>query len=48
MRRPIIANQQTGIIVGLVLIAGGTYLVYDAYERRGKIRPFLMRVLTVA
>jgi hypothetical protein len=48
MKGPIVANQRTAVIAGLTMILVGTWLVYDAYEGRGKIRPLLMRALTVA
>lgn len=41
-----IRNQQHAVLGGLALMAAGAYLLYDAYEGRGKDRPFLMKFLT--
>lgn len=45
-RRPaIIANRRRELLAGAVLFLGSSWLVWDAYEGRGKPRPFLARFL---
>jgi hypothetical protein len=45
MPSPIIRDQQTAKIAGVVLLSAGAYLLYDAYEARGASRPFWTRLL---
>jgi hypothetical protein len=46
MARHVIANQQAEFAVGLVLLAGGAYLLHDAVERRGRSQPWWMRPIS--
>lgn len=46
MRRPLIRNQQTAVVVGLALFVAGAFVLHDAYDGRGlrpplALRPFL-------
>lgn len=41
-----IRNAKLAVVVGLVLTAAGGWVLYDAYEGRGRSRPFLMRFLS--
>jgi len=46
-RHPLrIRDHHTAVLVGLVLTASGAWVLYDAYEGRGKQRPFYLRFLT--
>lgn len=47
-RRPVVADRRIALWGGLGLIASGTWLIYQAYEGRGRTRPFLVRLATVA
>lgn len=40
-----IADRQKEIFAGVALVVAGSWLLYDAYERRGKQRPFATRLL---
>lgn len=41
-----IRDHQTAVLVGLALSAAGAWVLYDAYEGRGKKAPFFLRFLT--
>lgn len=45
--RPLFRNRDTSLYVGAGLLVLGTVLVYDAYERRGQRRPWMLRVATI-
>lgn len=46
-RNPLrIRDHHTAVLVGLALTAAGGWMLYDAYEGRGRSRPFLMRWLS--
>jgi hypothetical protein len=38
-------DPRTEIGLGIALFLASTYLIYDAYEGRGRKRPFLARFL---
>ena len=42
MRRPLIQDKGTAVIVGLVLTVAGFCVLYDAYEGRGGKKPRLL------
>ena len=44
-RRPIIADQRAAIVAGAVLVFVGSLMLWDAYEGRGRTRPFALRLL---
>ena len=44
-RKHVIANSTHCAALGLILMAAGAYLLYDAYEGRGRERPFGLRFL---
>lgn len=46
-KRPYIRQRRTALWVGYVGILVGAAALYDAYERRGKERPFISRFLPV-
>lgn len=41
-----IASHKSAVIVGLALTAAGGYMLYEAYELRGRSRPFMLRWLS--
>ncbi|WP_154793318.1 hypothetical protein [Occultella kanbiaonis] len=43
--RPFIGDRRVALTAGLVLVVAGAWLLKDAYERRGRSRPFLMRLV---
>jgi hypothetical protein len=45
---PVIPDRRTAQLAGVVLLVAGAYCLYDAYEGRGRPRPFLMRFLLPA
>jgi len=42
---PWIRNQRTAVFVGIGLTVAGAAVLYDAYDRRGRKRPFTLRVI---
>lgn len=46
-RRPVIRNRRHALVLGYVGLLVGAFAMYDAYERRGKERPFASRFLPV-
>lgn len=44
-RPPIIQNRRTEITLGVSLFVVSAWLIYDAYEGRGRKRPFPARFL---
>lgn len=45
MTRPLIGDRNVALTVGVALVIAGAFLLTDAYERRGRTRPFAMRFL---
>jgi hypothetical protein len=43
--RPFLADRRASLLGGLVLVTAGAFLLRDAYERRGKSRPWLLRLV---
>jgi uncharacterized membrane protein HdeD (DUF308 family) len=43
--RPVIPDRRTAQLAGVLMVCGGAYLLYDAYEARGRQRPFWTRLL---
>lgn len=43
-KKLLIRDQQTCTLAGLALITSGAYLLYEAHEKRGKQRPFWLRL----
>jgi hypothetical protein len=45
-KRPaLLANRNTELTLGVGLFIASAWLIYDAYEGRGRKRPFVARVL---
>jgi len=43
--KPLIADRRTAQIAGVLMVSAGAWLLYDAYERRGRTRPFALKLL---
>lgn len=43
--KPYIHDRRTAQVAGVVMISVGAWLLYDAYERRGRNRPFALKLL---
>lgn len=43
--RPKVPDRRLAIMAGVLLVLAGGWLLTDAYERRGKDRPLVMRLL---
>jgi hypothetical protein len=46
-KAPWIANRRTALILGYSGLLVGAIAMWDAYERRGRQRPFLSKMLPV-
>lgn len=44
-RSPVVPDRQLAVLGGVASICLGAWLLYDAYDARGRQRPFLMRFL---
>lgn len=42
--RPYVRDRRTALLLGLAAYAAGSFLLWDAYEHRGKSRPFSARI----
>lgn len=45
MTRPFIRDRQLALYAGIAMTLGGAFLLRDAWERRGKPRPAVMKVV---
>lgn len=43
--RPLVRDRQLALYGGLAMTLAGALLLRDAWERRGKERPWIMRVV---
>lgn len=43
--RPMIRNRDAALYGGILLLIGGSVLLYDAYEARGRSRPWFTKLL---
>ncbi len=43
--RPVVPDRRTALLAGVGFLVLGSYLLYDAYEHRGRTRPFALRWL---
>ncbi|MDA8391771.1 MAG: hypothetical protein M0Z87_03020 [Actinomycetota bacterium] len=48
MSKPKVRSRKLALWGGIALTVAGSYLVYDAYEHRGRKRPWLLRILPSA
>ena len=44
-RQPIVRDPRQAKLMGVLFVCVGSYLLYDAYEARGRQRPFVARLL---
>lgn len=44
-RSPVVPDRQMAVLGGVACMTLGAFLLYDAYDARGRSRPFLMRFL---
>lgn len=42
MKRPIIRDQRAAVAVGGVLVIGGFVVLYDAWDGRGRRKPWFL------
>lgn len=45
MSGPVVPDRRTALLGGVGCILVGAWLLYDAFEARGRNRPFVMRFL---
>lgn len=45
MSGPVVPDRRTALLAGVGFLALGSWLLFDAYERRGKSRPWWTRML---
>jgi hypothetical protein len=45
MSQPVIRDARTAKLLGVACVIAGSWLLYDAYEARGKSKPFAMKWL---
>lgn len=46
-RKPVVPDRRLALWGGVVMLCVGSFLVYDAYEGRGRERPFMTRFLPI-
>lgn len=44
-RGPLVRDRRQAQLLGVLFVCAGSYLLYDAYEARGRSRPFIARLL---
>ena len=48
MKRPLVADDRLALLGAAAAFAVGSWLLYDAYEARGRRRPWATRFLSLA
>lgn len=43
--KPIVRDRRTAVLLGVAAVTLGSLLLHDAYERRGRGRPWALRLL---
>jgi hypothetical protein len=46
-RTPVVHDRRLALWGGVLMLCAGSFLLYDAYEGRGRTRPFVTRFLPV-
>jgi hypothetical protein len=46
-RKPVVADRRLALWGGVLMLCVGSFLVYDAYEGRGRSRPFVTKFLPI-
>lgn len=44
-RKPVVRDRDAALWGGVLAIVVGSYLLYDAFEARGRPRPFVTKLL---
>ena len=44
-RPPVVPDRRAALIGGVLMAAGAAFLLTDAYERRGRKRPWFLRLI---
>lgn len=44
-KRPVVKDRKTALWLGVAAYVAGSLLLYDAFENRGKPRPFVTKFL---
>jgi hypothetical protein len=44
-RGPVVPDRRTAQLAGVGFVCLGAFLLWDAYEARGRQRPFVMKLL---
>lgn len=45
MTRPVIGDQRTALLGGVLFVVLGAWMIHEAYDARGKRPPFALRFL---
>lgn len=45
MTRPLVTDRRWALLLGVLGVGGGSWLLWQAYEARGRPRPLVMRIL---
>ncbi|MBN9327980.1 MAG: hypothetical protein J0I87_13845 [Cellulomonas sp.] len=45
MGAPVVTDRRTALMTGCVLLGVGSWMIWLAYEARGRVRPFWVRFL---
>jgi hypothetical protein len=44
-RQPVIRDVRTAQLLGVACVVAGSFLLYDAYEARGRSKPWIAKLL---
>jgi hypothetical protein len=44
-KKVLVRNYKTGAVIGSALVIAGAYLIHDAYDKRGRSKPFALKWL---
>ena len=45
MTKPVVTDRRTALLAGSVLLGAGSWMIWQAFEARGRTRPFWVRFL---
>lgn len=45
MSRPVVRDARTAQLLGVACVVAGSLLLYDAYEARGRTKPWVAKLL---
>jgi hypothetical protein len=43
--RPVVRDARTAQLLGVACVVAGSFLLYDAYEARGRSKPWIAKLL---